>query len=133
MHHAGDIVAPRGLQDVQRAFDIGSHVAPRRFVGVGDRDQRREVQNDLLPLDGPIHEVAVFDIAADDLNCTAHGLVKEGEVADQRARIVSDHGGDRRRPPSTSASTRWLPMKPPAPVTTILLPVNMSDLSNPVQ
>ena len=32
-------------------------------------------------------------------------------------------------PALTSASTRWLPMKPPAPVTTIFLPVHMVELS----
>ena len=95
MYHPGDIVAPRGLQHVQRAFDIGADVAARRLVGVGDGDQRREVQDDLLPLDGSIHEVAVFDVAADDLDCLAHRLVKKGKIADERAGIVSNHGGDR--------------------------------------
>ena len=53
------------------------------------------MQNDLLPLDGPVHEIAVFDISADDPNRVAGPPVEEGEIADERPRVVSNHGGDR--------------------------------------
>ena len=96
MHHAGDIVPPRCLEDVQRSLDIGAHIASRGFVRIWDGNQRREVQHYLVSFNESVYEIAVLDIPADQLNRIEGLPMQVGEITDERAGIVSDHGSHRR-------------------------------------
>src|SRR4029077_20065571 len=83
------VVAPSALEHVQRAFDIGAHVAAWSLVGIRYGNQRSQVKHDVLTLDRLIDEVAIFDISADDPHRISSFLVNEGEIAYPRSRIVS--------------------------------------------
>ena len=119
---------PRGrlgtdrLEHVDRSLHVGGDVALGGDVGVGDPDQRGEMEDDLDSLDRAADAERVLDVTGDDLDLTADvrgelievGPVRAGVVVDERAHLgaVCDQELD-----------RWLPMNPPAPVTSTCFPL----------
>ena len=69
MQHAPDIVAKRSLEYVDGTFDVGAHISSRRFVGVRDADQRRQMEDDIgtlaarLTLSGSVMSPATISIS----------------------------------------------------------------------
>src|SRR5262249_21475715 len=94
MHDPRNVITSGGLKDVERTLYVGPHIAAWRFIGIRDRDQRCEMQYDVLPLYHPVYEVAVFDITAHHLRAAADGPFEQRQIADQRAGVVAHHGGN---------------------------------------
>ena len=87
--HAG---APRGLEHVERAADVGVHERLGGDVRVRDGDQGGEVEDGLDPLDRRLHEPRVPDVAEADLDLGAHGRFGLVEPARRPARVVEAEG-----------------------------------------
>ena len=124
-----DLRPPCSLEHVQRALDVRGDELAWVQVGVRDRDERAQVEDDLLSGDGAderlrIRQVPAIDI---DLGEDVGGRVLEPPVV--AARRVADECAHSSRRRVTSASTRWLPMKPPAPVTSTRRPDQSIELS----
>ena len=60
-----------GVQHVQRALDVGVHIAVRAVVGEGNSDKRCQVEHPLLPAHGGTHAVGVAHVAHKDINFIA--------------------------------------------------------------
>lgn len=69
--HALGVQLTRGVQHVQRALDVGVHVAVRAVVGEGDRDECGQVEHALLPAHGGAHAVGVAHVAHEDVDFAA--------------------------------------------------------------
>src|SRR5262249_31377732 len=100
-----DVRLARGLQEIERAGDVGGDVAVGRHVGIGDRDQRGEVEDDLHVLAELAREMAVAEVAAHHLDAVAAaGILEpapavERVVLDERAHaraLIDQHLGEMR-------------------------------------
>jgi hypothetical protein len=93
--HAFDAILHRRLADIECALDIGVDVAVGRDVGVGDRDQRAEVEEDVHVLGDVLAVMRITDVAVEDLDLlqAAHVLQPapaiEGVVLGQRFHLVA--------------------------------------------
>ncbi len=67
MDEARDPVPPDGLEDVERADDVRLDVGARRHVRVRDRDEGREVEDDVDARGAGKDMLRVADVAEDDL------------------------------------------------------------------
>src|SRR5690242_975008 len=81
MNHTLYAETTRGFQDVQRALDIGAHVAARRHVGIRNGDQSGEVQYDVLPFHRALDKIAVLDIPGRDGELPQLVRGEQGEIA----------------------------------------------------
>jgi hypothetical protein len=62
------------------------------MVGVGDGDQRRQVQHRLAALHGRVHAVRIADVAGEDLEPAGHVGCAAVEPAPGVERVVEDEG-----------------------------------------
>src|SRR5262249_36489837 len=81
----------RRLHDVHRALRIGAQISLRRDVRVGDTDERREVEDNLLLRHRVAHGIPIRDVAEANIDGLARrrGVEPaggaEGVVADEHA------------------------------------------------
>ena len=85
--HALGVQLTRGVQHIQRALDVGVHVAVRAVVGEGDRDERGQMEHALLPAHGGAHAVGVAHVAHEDVDFAAD-LRRQGVDPAQRAKGI---------------------------------------------
>ena len=93
------------------------HELPRVDVRVRDRDQRAEVEDDLAALAGALDGLRVDEITAEDVDLRRHLWSATRRASRGRCGTCSGRTPGRWRPSWRACSTRWLPMNPPAPVT----------------
>ena len=97
---AGWLLAACGFEDVQRAFDVGGHELPGMPVGVGNRDQRAQMEDDLAPGHRAGHGFRIGEVAPEDLDflCDIRlralepSVVATGVVADECAHARAGPG-----------------------------------------
>src|SRR5439155_4692019 len=94
MDDASDAGPPGRLEDVERAPDVRVDERLRRDVGVRDRDERREMEDDLDSVGGRLDEPGVADVAEPDVD-RASGLgLRLIEPAGRATRVIEAEGAD---------------------------------------
>ena len=83
-----------GLQDIQRALDVGVHIGIRRMVAEGDADERRQVKNHIDAFHGGFHAVRIADITAEKLHLPADFLGQPVQPTEGVERVVVDEGAN---------------------------------------
>jgi hypothetical protein len=87
-------IGPRGFQDVKDPHDIGLEVGLGRRVGVGNADQRGQMENGIAALAEGVHHPAIPDVPEHDLQAGPQPVIQKRQVADARPAVVAHQGAN---------------------------------------
>ena len=85
-------MSPRSLQNIQRTFDIRIYICVGRVVRIRNRNQRSQVQNNLLTFDCFIDTVRVANVAGEDVDAFANCFVTLVQPSPRIKRVVEHEG-----------------------------------------
>ena len=81
MDDPADAQIARRLHDVERALDVGVDVGIGRVIGIGNGDQRRQMQHGIATLHGRAHAVGIADVAGEHLELAAARPRRSGRAS----------------------------------------------------